>query len=208
MLHLYVLYACMHLDAGKHGSPPATTRCVEKEILFSADDCKRGVPKKDDGLVAHSRHSRSWLECKETAADSWIPAEANQGGSRLYKAEARTSDESALAALLVPLSAQARAALGPADFKQPFQRTFQGPGRLSFFMLGTGSSVVVFAVTNLDGFQFAQMAADLSSSSDPMTTEKDLDFDTIAENAGVSLTRDTEMSHLARPPPGGMEVGP
>lgn len=198
----------MHLDAGKHGSPPASTQCTEKEILFSAADCKLGVPKKDDGLIAHSRHSRSWLECKETAADSWIPAEASQGGSRLYKAEARIADGSALAALLAPLSPQARAALGPADIKQPFQRTFQGPGRLSFFMLGTGSSVVVFAVTNLDDFQFAQMAADVSSASDPMTTEKDLDFDTIAEDAGVSLSRHSEKSQLVKPPPGGIEVGP
>ena len=207
MLHLYVLYACMHLDAGRHGSPPATTQCVEREILFGADDCKKGLPG-GNGLTAHSRHSRSWLECKETAADSWIPADANRGGSRLYKAEARTSDESALAALLAPLPSQARAALAPADFKQPFQRTFQGPGRLSFFMLGTGSSVVVFAVTNLDDLQFAQMAADVSSSSDPMTTEKGLDFDAIAEEAGVSLTRNTEMSQLAKPPPGGIEVAP
>ncbi|HEX3845426.1 MAG TPA: hypothetical protein VHV80_13790, partial [Steroidobacteraceae bacterium] len=94
------------------------------------------------------------------------------------------------------------------DFKQAFERTFQGPGRLSFFIVGTGSSVLAFAVTNLDDFQFAQMAADVSSSSDPMTSEKDMDFDTIAEDAGVTLRHHTEMSQRDMPPPGNIETGP
>ena len=207
MLHLFVLYACLHQDAAKSAPRADTTRCVEKEVLFHADDCKKGLPK-GGGLIAHSRHMRSWLECKETAADSWTSAAESARGSWLYKAEAGASDESALAALLAPLSPEARAALGSADFKQPFERAFQGPGRLSFFIVGTGSSVVAFAVTNLDDFQFAQMAADVSSSSDPMTTEKDLDFDTVAEDAGVTLSRHTETSQRVMPPPGGMEAGP
>ena len=206
MLHLFVLYACLHVDAGKHASPKtATTQCVEKEIFFAADDCKRELPK-GGGLTAHSRHQRSWLECKITTADSWIPAEANGGGSRVYAAQAGASDRSALAALLAPLSPEARATLRQADFKQAFERTFQGPGRLSFFIVGTGSSVIAFAVTNLDDFQFAQMAADVSSSSDPMTTEKDMDFDTIAENAGVTLSHHTETSQRDMPPPGNIET--
>lgn len=207
MLHLFVLYACLHVDGDKHARKAGTTQCVAKETLFNLDDCKKGLPK-GDGLISHTRHSRSWLECKETVADSWIPADAKGGGSRVYKAEAGASDQSALAALLAPLSAEARATLGSADFKSQFERSFQGPGDLSFFIVGTGTTVVAFAVTNVDEFQFAQMAADVSSSSDPMTTEKDLDFETIAEDAGVTLSHHTEMSQRAVPPPGGVESGP
>ena len=208
LLHLYVLYACLHLNAGRHAPKAGTTQCVEKQIFFRADDCKRELPK-GGGLSAHSRHERSWLECKVSTADSWLPAtEANGGGSWLYEAQAGASDESALAALFAPLSPEARATLEQADFKQAFQRTFQGPGRLSFFVVGTGSSVSAFAVTSLDDFQFAQMAADVSSSSDPMTTAKDLDFDTIAEDAGVTLRHPTESSQRDMPPPGNIETGP
>jgi hypothetical protein len=109
---------------------------------------------------------------------------------------------------LAPLSPDARATLRPADFKQAFERTFQGPGRLSFFVVGTGSSVLAFAVTNLDDFQFAQMAADFSSSSDPMTTEKALDFDTVAEDAGVTLKHHMEMLQRDMPPPGNVATSP
>ena len=207
MLQLYVLYACLHLNAGKHAPKAGTTQCVEKQIFFGADDCKKELPK-GGGLTAHTRHERTWLECKITAADSWIPAEANSGGSRVYEAQAAASDQGAMTALLAPLTPQARAALQQADFKQAFQRAFQGPGRLSFFILGTGSSVIAFAVTNLDDFQFAQMAADVSSSTDPMTTEKEVDFDTIAENAGVTLSHHTETSPRDMPPPGNVEAGP
>ena len=207
MLQLYVLYACLHLNAGKHGPKAGTTQCVEKQIFFGADDCKKELPK-GGGLTAHTRHERTWLECKMTAADSWLPAEANSGGSRVYQAQAATSDQGALTALLAPLTPQARAALQQADFKQAFQRAFQGPGRLSFFIVGTGSRVIAFAVTNLDDFQFAQMAADVSSSTDPMTTEKEVDFDTIAENAGVTLSHHTEPSPRDMPPPGNVEAGP
>lgn len=207
MLHLYVLYACLHLNAGKHAPKTGTTQCVEKQIFFRVDDCKANLPK-GGGLTAHSRHERSWLECRMTPADSWIAAEANGGGSWLYEAQASTSDESSLAALLAPLSPDARATLRRADFKQAFARTFQGPGRLSFFIVGTGSSVLAFAVTNLDDFQFAQMAADVSSSSDPMTTEKALDFDTIAEDAGVTLKHHAETLQRDMPPPGNVATGP
>jgi hypothetical protein len=207
MLQLYVLYACLHMNAGKHAPKAGTTRCVEKQIFFAADDCRKELPK-GGGLTAHTRHERTWLECRITAADSWIPAEADGGGTRVYEAQAGAADRSGLTALLAPLSAQARAALRQADFKQPFQRSFQGPGRLSFFIVGTGSSVIAFAVTNLDDFQFAQMAADVSSSTDPMNTEKEVDFDAIAENAGVTLSHHTEMSQRDMPPPGNVETGP
>jgi hypothetical protein len=207
MLHLYVLYACLHLSGGKAAPPAGTTQCTERQVFFRAEECKGKLPK-GGGLTAHSRHARSWLECRETAGDSWIPAQADDRDSRLYEAQAGASDESALAALLAPLSTQARSALRSGDFKHPFQRAFQGPGRLSFFLVGTGSRVLVFAVTNLDDFQFAQMAADVSSSSDPMTTEKDLDFDTIAEDAGVTLSRHVEPSQRAMPPPGGIVTAP
>lgn len=207
MLQLYVLYACLHMNAGRHAPKTGTTQCVEKQIFFGADDCRKELPK-GGGLTAHNRHERTWLECRITAADSWIPAEASGGSSRVYEAQAGASDQGALAALLAPLSAQARAALRQADFKQAFQRSFQGPGRLSFFIVGTGASVIAFAVTNLDDFQFAQMAADLSSSTDPMTTEKEVDLDTIAENAGVTLSHHTQASQRDMPPPGNVETGP
>jgi len=207
MLHLYVLYACLHVNAGRHAPKAGTTQCVEKQIFFRLDDCKANLPK-GGGLTAHSRHERSWLECSGARADSWIPAAANGGGSWVYQAQAGASDESALAALLAPLSPEARAALRGADFKQAFERSFQGPGRLSFFVVGTGSSVLAFAVTSLDDFQFAQMAADVSSSSDPMTTEKALDFDTIAEDAGVTLRHHTETLQRDMPPPGNIAIDP
>lgn len=205
MLQLYVLYACLHMNPGKHASKANTTHCVEKQIFFGADQCKHQLPK-GGGLITKSRQARSWLECEVIAADSWIPA-ASHGGSWLYEATAGASDASEMTALLAPLAPGARATLQPADLKQAFQRTFQGPGRLSFFIVGTGSDVVAYAVTGLDDFQFAQMAADVSSSSDPMTTEKELDFDTIAEDAGVTLNHPTEVSQRDMPPPGGMEPG-
>lgn len=201
MLHLYVLYACVHFNAAKPASGAGTTRCVERQAFFHADECKKALPK-PGGLTEKSRQSRSWLECKATAADSWISADAPGQGSRLDKAQAGAADETALAALLAPLSPQARATLEPADFKHAFERAFQGPGRLSFFVVGTGSRVTVFAVTNLDEFQFAGMAADVSSASESPT---DFDFGTIAENAGIELSYHTEMSQRAMPPPGGME---
>lgn len=201
MLHLYVLYACVHLHAARHASAAATTRCAERQVFFHADECKKALPK-PGGLTEKSRESRSWLECKASAADSWIAGDATGQASRLYKAQAGAADDEALSALLAPLSPQARAALEPADFKHAFERAFQGPGRLSFFVVGTGSKVTVFAVTNLDDFQFAGMAADVSSSSESPT---DLDFETIAEDAGVELSYHSEMSQRAMPPPGGVE---
>lgn len=205
MLDLYVLYACVHIGAGKPYAKTGKTQCVESQVFFRADECKRQVPK-GGGLKKQDRHTWSWHECKETRADSWIAADANDPGSQLYKAEASVSDVNALAALLAPLSPQARATLEPDYLKSPFQRAFQGPGNLSFFIVGTGSRIIAFAVTHLDDFQFADMAADVSSSSEQMTT--DLDFDTIAENAGVQLSYHTETSQRAMPPPGGMETEP
>ena len=207
MLDLYVLYACMHIGAGKPYAKTGKTQCVESRVYFHADDCKRKVPK-GGGLSKQNRYTWSWLECKETRADSWIAADANVPGSQLYKAEASVADANALAALLAPLSPQARATLAPDHLKGAFQRAFRGPGNLSFFIVGTGSRVIAFALTHLDDFQFADMAADVSSSSEQMTTEKDLDFDTIAENAGVKLSYHTEMSQRAMPPPGGVEAEP
>jgi hypothetical protein len=205
MLHLYVLYACVHLSARRPLPQAGRTTCTEKQVFFSADPCRRVLPK-HGGLIDRSKDARSWVECKETVADSWIPADARAAGSRLYQAAAAVSDESAMAALLAPLAASARAALAAGGFAHPFQRAFQGPGNLSFFVVGNGSSVIAFAVTNLDDFQFAQMEADVSSSS-AMTTE-DLDFTTLAEDAGVELSYHTWMSQRAMPPPGGLETGP
>lgn len=208
MLHLYLLYACMHLAADKHTGQAASTRCDESEAFFQAEPCKKELPKKADRARKVSQYVWTWLECQDTQADSWIPADATDRGNRLYKAQASVSDEKALAALLAPLTAQARATLAPRDLEHPFQRTFQGPGNLSFFIVGTGSSVTAYAVTNLDDFQFTDMATDVSSAAAAMTLEKDLNFKTIAEDAGVELSHHTETSQRALPPPGGIAAEP
>jgi hypothetical protein len=204
---LYVLYACVHFT-GRHAPQAGKTQCVESQIFFNAEQCKRELPKRAD-KPQKTEYGKSWLECDATKADSWIPADANGSGNRLYKAQASASDASALAALLAPLTPQARATLEPGDLKGRFERTFQGPGRLSFFIVGTGSSVIAYAVTNLDDFQFADMATDVSSSTAAMASEKeDLDISAIAEEAGVDLSYHTEMSRRALPPPGGMGSEP
>jgi hypothetical protein len=206
MLHLYVLYACVHFTRHNPAAQANKTRCVERQIFFHADECRKELPKAGR-LTEKNRHTHSWFECQESGADSWIPADANVRGSPLYKAEVFASDESALTALLAPLSPQARATLQPADFKRPFERTFQGPPPWSFFVVGSGTAVTVYAVANLDDFQFADLAADFSSSSAAVKTEA-LDFETMAEDAGVGLSYHTEISHRAMPPPGGMETQP
>lgn len=204
---LYVLYACVHFT-GRHGPQAGKTQCVESGIFFQPQECRKELPKRPD-KPQKIEHGISWLECDATKADSWIPAEASDAGNRLYKAQAAASDAGALADLLAPLTAQARAALGPDDLKGRFERTFQGPGRLSFFIVGTGSSVVAYAVTNLDDFQFADMATDVSSSAAVMAaTKEEMDISSIAEEAGVELSYHTKMSRRAVPPPGGMQAEP
>jgi hypothetical protein len=204
---LYVLYACVHFT-GKHAPQAGKTQCVESARFFDAKDCKRQLPKRPD-KPQKSAAGKSWVECDATQADSWIPADANGAGNRFYKAQAGASDASAITALLAPLTLQARAQLGPDDLKGRFERTFQGPGRLSFFIVGTGTSVIAYAVTNLDDFQFSDMATDVSSSAAAMaTTQEDLDFSSIAETAGVELSYQTRLSKLATPPPEGMRTAP
>lgn len=206
MLPLYVLYACVHFTRHNPAAQAHKTRCVEQLILFHADQCKKDLPK-GGRLTERHWHTRSWFECQASSADSWISGGANGSGSRMYKAEVLASDVNALTALLAPLSPQARAKLQPADFKHQFQRAFQGPGRWSFFVVGTGSTVTAFAVANLDDFQFTDLATDFSSSSAAIKTEA-LDFATMAEDAGVELSYHTEISERAMPPPGGMEPAP
>lgn len=193
--------------AGKHAPQPGKTQCVESRVFFQAAQCKSRLPK-GAGLTEKSKYARRWLECEETRADSWIPADPNDGITRLYEAQASAADEGALAALLAPLSPQERATLESGGLKRSFQRAFQGPGGLSFFVVGTGSSVIVFALSNLDDFQFADIAADVSSSTVPTSTDRDFDFRTIAEDAGVQLSYHTESSQRAMPPPGGMAAAP
>lgn len=207
MLHLYVLYACVYLVPGKHAPQAVPARCVERQIFFRANQCRQQLPE-GGRLIQKSRHSRSWLECEETTADSWLPLDVNDRSNRVYKAEASATDSDAVAALLAPLSLQARATLQSGDLSGSFQRSFQGPGRFSFFIVGTGSSVVAFAVRNLDDFQFAQLAADVSSASEATSVDKDLDFATMAEDAGVQLSYDTQAVQRTLPPPGGMEAKP
>jgi hypothetical protein len=207
MLDLYVLYACVHLSAGKHAPQSGKTRCVEAQVYFDVDACKRELAKSEE-LKKPRKHPRSWLECQQTRAASWIPADADDPGSRSYKAEASASDPRELAALLAPLSPQARATLASVDLGRPFQRGFQGPGNLSFFVVGTGSRLIAFAVTHLDDFQFADMATDVSSSGEGMAGEEAPDMQAIAENAGIELSYHTEILQRATPPPGGVAVQP
>lgn len=207
MLHLYLLYACVYMNPGKSASKAASTGCVEQQVFLDADQCKKELPKPGK-LTEHSRHERKWSECKETTADSWLPPEANDRGYRLYKLQVSADDASALATLLAPLSAEERASLRPDEFKRSFQRSFQGPGSRSFFIVGTGSKVTAFAVTGLNDFQFTDVATDVSSSAAAMHGDDDLDFETIAEAAGVELTYQTETSQRDMPPPGGIDTGP
>ncbi len=204
---LYVLYACVHFT-GKHAPQAGETQCVESGMFFRAEECRKELPQRPD-KPQKTKGGVSWQECAATTADSWIPAAAADAGTRLYKAQADASDASALAALLAPLTPEARAALGSGGLRGRFERTFQGPGNLSFFIVGTGSSVVAYAVTNLDDFQFADMATDVSSAAAAMASSKeDLDLSSIAENAGVELSYQTETSRRAMPPPGGMRSEP
>jgi hypothetical protein len=195
----------MHLTAHNPAAEAGRTRCVEAEVFFRADQCKRRLPQ-GGGLTEKSRHARSWFECDETTAESWNPLDANAGGNLAYKAEVGASDEEGLKALLAPLFPQARASLEAGDFKRSFQRAFQGPGRWSFFIVGTGSTVIAFAVTDLDDFQFTDIATDVSSSA--TAASAGLDFETMAEDAGITLSYHTELSRRAMPPPGGMRVEP
>lgn len=202
---LYVLYGCLHLTAHNPAAEAGRTRCVEAEVFFHADQCKRALPK-GGGLTEKSRRSRSWFECEATRADSWTPPVTNDRGHLACKAEVGASDESALSALLAPLGAQARASLQRGDFKRPFQRAFRAPGPWSLFIVGTGSKVIAFVVTNLDGFQFTEIATDISSSA--MMSAEDIDFEAMAEEAGIALSYPTEFSRRPMPPPGGMEAAP
>ncbi|MHB1872410.1 MAG: hypothetical protein ACYCT1_16360 [Steroidobacteraceae bacterium] len=140
-----------------------------------------------------------------TEADSWIPARLGRRSIEVYKAQARIADTRALSDLLAPLSSRARSALGAAALARPLVATDQGPGHLSFFLIGDGQTLVVFAVTNLSGFQFADIAADISSSQE---SNEGLDFHSLAEFAGVNLSYPTRRSHRATPPPGGLVTVP
>lgn len=204
MLHLYVLYACVWAKPGKSASRAPTTHCVEQQIFLDPEQCKKELPK-GGALTERGRHERAWSECMDTPADSWIPPPASHRGISVYKLTVDASDAKALASLLAPLSAEARRTLTPDDFKRPFVKAFQGPGDLSFFIVGTGSRVIAFALTNLNDFQFTDVATDVSSSAAAMKYGE-LDFETIAQGAGIELSYHTETSSRDMPPPGGIEA--
>lgn len=206
MLHLYLLYACVYTNPGKPAHKAATTRCVEQQVFLDADRCRKELPK-DGKLTERGKHERRWSECMETQAPSWVPPPGTDRGSSLYKLKIDASDANALAVMLAPLSPEARATLRPDDFKRSFQRAFQGPGDFSFFLVGTGTRIIAFAVTNLNDFQFTDVAADVSSSAATMKYI-DLDFQSIAEGAGVELSYHTETLQRDMPPPGGIEAEP
>lgn len=204
---LYVLYACMHFT-GKHAPQSGKTQCVESEIFFRAQECRKSLPPKPD-RPQKIKGGLNWVECDSTQAESWIPAEANDAGNHLYKAQAAASDASGLTSLLAPMGEDAQTALHAGQLKGRFERTFQGPDGLSFFVVGTGSSVTAYAVTNLDDFQFTDMATDVSSAAAATAASKeDIDMSTIAEDAGVELSYHTEISHRPLPPAGGMRSDP
>lgn len=180
------------------------TRCMETQIFFRADACRGNLPVRG-GLTGKSRYARSWLECRVTQAASWIPARLGRRHIEVYKAQARIADSRALSDLLAPLSNRVRSALGTAALARPLVATDQGSGHLSFYLIGDGQTLVVFAVTNLSGFQFADIAADISSSQE---SNEGLDFESLAEFAGVDLSYPTRLSHRATPPPGGLVTSP
>lgn len=204
MLHLYVLYACVWTKAGKSASRAPTTHCVEQQIFLDPGQCKKELPQ-GGALTERGRHERAWSECMDTPAESWIPPPATRRGIQVYKLTVDASDANALATLLAPLSLEARQTLTPDDFKRPFEKAFQGPDDLSFFIVGTGSRVIAFALTNLNDFQFTDVATDVSSSAATMKYG-DIDFETIAESAGIELSYHTETSSRDMPPPGGIEA--
>lgn len=208
MLHLYALYACVHFT-GKHNPQAGKTQCVESQIFFHAEQCKSKLPTKRGKMMHKTEDGKGWLECEETTAASWIPGDFS-GSGNVYKAWAKASDAAAVAALLAPLTPQARATLESGGLQHGFGKAFQGPGRWSFFIVGTGSSVIAYAVAGLDDFQFADMATDVSSSAAAMGggEGQDFDFAGIAESGGVQLSYHTESSRRATPPPGGMETRP
>ena len=204
MIHLYTLYACLHFTRGAPDHQAGLTRCVDAEIFFRLDSCKGNLPEKG-GVVRKGKYQRGWLECRVTEARSWVPTKTHNGVIEVYKAQARATDSKALSALLAPLSARARAALHGAALTRPFVTTDEGPGNRSFFIIGDGDRIIVFAVTNLSGFQFADIAADISSSQE---SNQGLNFESLAKFAGVKLSYPVRISHRAMPPPGGVESAP
>jgi aspartate aminotransferase-like enzyme len=100
------------------------------------------------------------------------------------------------------LPPQARVTLPSSEFKRSFRGAFQAQNGLSFFLVGTGSTVIAFAVTNLTDSQFAQIAADAGAFSGSVDG---LVLDSMAEDAGVELHYHTEVSQLVAPPPGDVE---
>lgn len=204
MIHLYTLYACLHFTRRAPDHQAGITRCIDAEIFFRLDSCKGNLPEKG-GLTHKGKYDRSWLECQVSEAHSWIPADTDSGVIEVYKAQASVMDRHALSGLLAPLSNRARAALNGTELTRPFVKTVQGPRNLSFFIIGDGQRVIVFAVTNLSGFQFADIAADISSSQE---SNEGLNFESLGEFAGVKLSYPIQISHRAMPPPGGVAPGP
>lgn len=205
MLQLFVLYACVHLRAHLPIPQAGLTRCVQSEVFFDVKQCKSELLKfrKADQVANHNNnYSRSWAECEETNAKSWIPTTATWS-SREYRAQADVSDADALADLLAPLSPQARLTLKSENFRHQFRGNFQGPGNLSFFLIGTGSRVIAYAITNLDDSQFAQIATAVSLY---RGSGKNLCFDCMAEDAGVKTHYPVQRSRQPLPPPGGVET--
>jgi hypothetical protein len=184
MIHLFTLYACLHFTRHAPDHQAGVTRCVDAEAFFRLDECKGNLPAKG-GVVHKGKYDRSWLECQVTKAHSWIPADTNREAIEVYKAQARVTDARAMSALLAPLSKRARTVLQGAALTRPFVKSDEGPGYASFFIIGDGQRVVVFAVTNLSGFQFADIAADISSSQE---SNQGLNFESLAKFAGVKLS--------------------
>jgi hypothetical protein len=180
MTVIYALYSCMHFNKTMPAPQADTTQCMEAKVFFQSEQCRKEVPANDQ-VVDQNMYVRTWSECRERQSQSWIPQDDPDGVPRLYKAEARVSDQEAMTGLLSPLQPKVRSMI-PTDGR--LRGTFQGPGKMSFFVVGDGDRVIVFAVSNLNDSQFINIAAAVSNLKG---AADNLDFEVAAEHAGVKL---------------------
>jgi hypothetical protein len=183
---VYVVYSCVHFNKNMPAPSADSTSCSESKVFFQPGECKKEVPAKNGGETYSNQFSRVWIECRERQQGSWIPAHQNDGVIRLLKAEAKASDQKAMSALLFPLEPKARDMI---HIDGPFRGSFVGRDSMSFFLVGDGSKVIVFGLSNLNDSQYANISASVSLLKG---TEDNSDFEIAAEHAGVKLGFYTE----------------
>jgi hypothetical protein len=187
-VEIYALFTCVRFSKNMPTPEAGSTRCVEGKVFFRADQCKKEIPAKKGGVTDSNQYARGWVECRESQQESWLPVDEKDGVPRLYKAEAEVFDTEAMTALLAPLEPKARNLI---QVDAPFRGSFMGPGNLSFFVVGDGKKVIVFAVSNLNNSQAPSLGAAVGFMKG---TEDNLDFEIAAEHVGVKLDYHTEVS--------------